>query len=68
MNIKKVNVFMGIIFFKLYFIYLVFKNVFRKLGNILIELLKKKVVYEFLKLICLLISKEIKICVLYSWR
>lgn len=66
MNIKKVNVFMGIIFFKLYFIYLVFKNVFRKLGNILIELLKKKVVYEFLKLICLLISKEIKICVLYS--
>lgn len=39
---KKVNVFMGIIFFKLYFIYLVFKNVFRKLGNILIELLKKK--------------------------
>lgn len=66
MNIKKVNVFMGIIFFKLYFIYLVFKNVFRKLGNILMELLKKIVVYEFLKLICLLISKEIKICVLYS--
>lgn len=66
MNIKKVNVFMGIIFFKLYFIYLVFKNNFRKLGNILMELLKKIVVYEFLKLICLLISKEIKICVLYS--
>lgn len=66
MNIKKVNVFMGIIFFKLYFIYLVFKNVFRKLGNILMELLKKIVVYEFLKLICLLKSKEIKICVLYS--
>lgn len=66
MNIKKVNVFMGIIFFKLYFIYLVIKNVFRKLGNILMELLKKIVVYEFLKLICLLISKEIKICVLYS--
>lgn len=66
MNIKKVNVFMGIIFFKLYFIYLVFKNVFRKLGNILMELLKKIVVYEFLKLICLLISKEIKICILYS--
>lgn len=40
MNIKKVNVFMGIIVFKLYFIYLVFKNVFRKLGNILMELLK----------------------------
>lgn len=66
MNIKKVNVFMGIIFFKLYFIYLVFKNVFRKLVNILMELLKKIVVYEFLKLICLLVSKEIKICVLYS--
>lgn len=59
MNIKKVNVFMGIIFFKLYFIYLVFKNVFRKLGNILMELLK-------ILLNCLLISKEIKICVLYS--
>lgn len=66
MNIKKVNVFMGISFFKLYFIYLVFKNVFSKLGNIWMELLKKKVVYEFLKLICLLICKEINICVLYS--
>lgn len=47
MNIKKVNVFMGIIFFKLYFIYLVFKNVVRKLGNILIELLKKSSIWIF---------------------
>lgn len=37
-----VNVLTGIIFNKLYFIYPVFKNVFRKSGNILTELLKKK--------------------------
>lgn len=41
MNIKKVNVLTGIIFSKLYFIYPVFKNVLRKSGNILTELLKK---------------------------
>lgn len=60
MNIKKVNVLTGIIFSKLYFIYPVFKNVFRKSGNILTELLKKIVVHESLKLICPSISKKQK--------
>lgn len=68
MNIKKVNVLTctGIIFSKLYFIYPVFKNVFRKSGNILTELLKKIVVHESLKLICPSISKETKTCAPYS--
>lgn len=64
MNIKKVLT--GIIFSKLYFIYPVFKNVFRKSGNILTELLKKIVVHESLKLIRPSISKETKTCAPYS--